>query len=101
MDEVVKIINDIKTGNIKPIYFFMGEEPYYIDKLTEYIENNKRHEISLYHSFNLLTLLFFQFTHFFNQPVVVALDDVLEVCGSVINEQHIKQKPKHVTSRID
>jgi len=40
MDEVVKIINDIKAGNIKPIYFFMGEEPYYIDKLTEYIEQN-------------------------------------------------------------
>ena len=40
MDEVVKIINDIKTGNIKPIYFLMGEEPYYIDKLSEYIEHN-------------------------------------------------------------
>ncbi|WP_298116213.1 DNA polymerase III subunit delta [Flavobacterium sp.] len=40
MDEVVKIINDIKAGNIKPIYFFMGDEPYYIDKLTEYIEQN-------------------------------------------------------------
>lgn len=40
MDEVVKIINDIKSGNIKPIYFFMGDEPYYIDKLTEYIEQN-------------------------------------------------------------
>lgn len=40
MDEVLKIINDIKAGNIKPIYFLMGEEPYYIDKLTEYIEGN-------------------------------------------------------------
>lgn len=40
MEEVVKIINDIKAGNIKPIYFLMGEEPYYIDKLTEYIEQN-------------------------------------------------------------
>ena len=39
MDEVLKIINDLKAGNIKPIYFLMGEEPYYIDKLTEYIEN--------------------------------------------------------------
>jgi DNA polymerase-3 subunit delta len=38
MDEVVKIINDIKAGNIKPIYFLMGEEPYYIDKLADYIE---------------------------------------------------------------
>lgn len=40
MDEVLKIINDIKAGNIKPIYFLMGEEPYYIDKLTEYVEGN-------------------------------------------------------------
>ena len=40
MDEVVKIINDIKAGNIKSIYFFMGEEPYYIDKLVEFIEKS-------------------------------------------------------------
>ncbi|KAF2518702.1 DNA polymerase III subunit delta [Flavobacterium salilacus subsp. salilacus] len=39
MDEALKIVNDIKAGIIKPIYFFMGEEPYYIDKLTEYIED--------------------------------------------------------------
>ena len=40
MDEVVKIINEIKAGNIKPIYFLMGEEPYYIDKLVEFIEKS-------------------------------------------------------------
>ncbi len=40
MDEIVKIVNDIKAGNIKPIYFLMGEEPYYIDKLSDYIEKN-------------------------------------------------------------
>jgi DNA polymerase-3 subunit delta len=40
MDEVVKIVNDIKSGQIKPIYFLMGEEPYYIDKLSDYIEQN-------------------------------------------------------------
>jgi len=40
VDEVTRIVNDIKQGNIKPVYFLMGEEPYYIDKLTEYIENN-------------------------------------------------------------
>ena len=40
MDEIVKIVNDIKAGNIKPIYFLMGEEPYYIDKLSDYIEQN-------------------------------------------------------------
>lgn len=40
VDEVVKIVNEIKQGNIKPVYFLMGEEPYYIDRLTEYIEDN-------------------------------------------------------------
>ena len=40
MDDVVKIVNDIKAGKIKPIYFLMGEEPYYIDKLSDFIEQN-------------------------------------------------------------
>ena len=40
MDEVLKIVNDIKAGKLKPIYFLMGEEPYYIDRLSDYIENN-------------------------------------------------------------
>jgi DNA polymerase III subunit delta len=40
MDDIVKIVNDIKAGNIMPIYFLMGEEPYYIDKLSDYIEEN-------------------------------------------------------------
>ncbi len=40
MDEAQKIAADIKAGNIKPIYFLMGEEPYFIDKLAEFIENN-------------------------------------------------------------
>jgi len=32
------IISDIKQGNIKPIYFLMGEESYYIDKISDFIE---------------------------------------------------------------
>jgi DNA polymerase-3 subunit delta len=40
MDEVKQIVVDIKNGNLKPIYFLMGEEPYYIDKISEYIEAN-------------------------------------------------------------
>ena len=40
MDEALKIVNDIKSGNIKPIYFLMGEEPYYIDKLSDFVEQN-------------------------------------------------------------
>lgn len=40
MDEVIQITKDIKAGNIKPVYFFMGDEPYYIDKLTDFIQEN-------------------------------------------------------------
>ncbi|PQJ20765.1 DNA polymerase III subunit delta [Tenacibaculum sp. SG-28] len=39
MNEANHIVQDIKKGNIKPIYFLMGEEPYYIDKISEFIEN--------------------------------------------------------------
>ena len=38
-DQVNQIVKDIKQGNYKPIYFFWGDEPYYIDKLSEFIEN--------------------------------------------------------------
>lgn len=40
LDKARSIINDIKNGNIKPIYFLMGEEPYYIDAISKYIEEN-------------------------------------------------------------
>ncbi|WP_026753550.1 DNA polymerase III subunit delta [Sediminibacter sp. Hel_I_10] len=40
MDDVKLIVGDIKKGKIKPIYFLMGEEPYYIDAISDYIEKN-------------------------------------------------------------
>ena len=40
MNEINQIVSDIKSGNLYPIYFLMGEEPYYIDKISDYIENN-------------------------------------------------------------
>ncbi|WP_394749110.1 DNA polymerase III subunit delta [Spongiimicrobium salis] len=40
MDEVKKIVGDIRSGNSSPVYFLMGEEPYYIDKIAEFIEKN-------------------------------------------------------------
>ena len=39
LDKAKTIINDIKSGNIKPVYFLMGEEPYYIDGIANYIED--------------------------------------------------------------
>ncbi len=40
MDKVKQIVTDIKKGDIKPIYFLMGEEPYYIDAIADFIEKN-------------------------------------------------------------
>jgi len=39
MNTINQIVSDIKAGNIKPIYFLMGEEPYYIDRISSYIED--------------------------------------------------------------
>lgn len=40
MERINQIVTDIKNGHIKPIYFLMGDEPYYIDKITDFIESN-------------------------------------------------------------
>ena len=40
MEEVKQLVSDIQKGLLKPVYFLMGEESYYIDKISEYIENN-------------------------------------------------------------
>ena len=53
-NEANHIINDIKKGNIKPIYFLMGEEPYYIDKICDVLIDNVLEEAQ--RSFNQMTL---------------------------------------------
>lgn len=40
MKEVDQILLDIKRKIFKPVYFLSGEEPYYIDVISDYIENN-------------------------------------------------------------
>ena len=34
------IIKELKTGQYRPIYYLMGEEPYYIDLISDYITDN-------------------------------------------------------------
>mgnify|MGYP000901318299 CR=1 FL=1 len=36
----VQIIKDIKNKVYHPVYFLTGEEPYYIDLISDYIEDN-------------------------------------------------------------
>ncbi|WP_349351285.1 MULTISPECIES: DNA polymerase III subunit delta [unclassified Flagellimonas] len=40
MDKVKEIVSEIKQGSPKPIYFLMGEEPYYIDRISQFIAEN-------------------------------------------------------------
>lgn len=37
MKEVNAILRDLKAGAIKPIYFLMGDEPFFIDQVSDYI----------------------------------------------------------------
>ncbi len=40
MKEVTQILTDLKRKIFKPIYFLSGEEAYYIDMVSDYIEKN-------------------------------------------------------------
>ena len=40
LEKAKSIITDIKNGKIAPIYFLMGEEPYYIDGISKFIETS-------------------------------------------------------------
>jgi DNA polymerase-3 subunit delta len=40
MNRIRQIVDEINSGKTQPIYFLMGEEAFYIDKIADYIENN-------------------------------------------------------------
>ena len=40
MHTVQSILNEIKSGKIHPIYFLMGDEPFFIDQISSFMENN-------------------------------------------------------------
>lgn len=40
LEDVKQLVAAIKKGDLKPIYFLMGEEAYYIDKISDFIEEN-------------------------------------------------------------
>lgn len=62
-----RIQRDIQSGNAAPVYVLMGEEPYFVDKITDYIEENALSEAD----------------KAFNQTIVygrdVSIDQVLSV----------------------
>ena len=36
----ISILKSLKNKDYKPVYFLTGEEPYYIDEISDYIEDN-------------------------------------------------------------
>ena len=38
MHTAQSIINDLKAGKVQPLYFLMGEEPFFIDQVSTYFE---------------------------------------------------------------
>ena len=34
------ILRELKAGQYRPIYYLMGEEPYYIDLISDYITDS-------------------------------------------------------------
>ena len=34
------IVRDLRARKFAPVYYLMGDEPYYIDKITDYIADN-------------------------------------------------------------
>ncbi|MDT0607695.1 DNA polymerase III subunit delta [Croceitalea rosinachiae] len=54
MEEAKRILNDIKNGSLNPIYFLMGEEPFYIDVISDYISKKVLTEVE--RGFNQMVL---------------------------------------------
>ena len=49
-----QIISDIKSRNYKPIYFLYGEEPYFIDKITDMLVDEVLEEAQKPFNLNIL-----------------------------------------------
>ena len=44
MKEASQILKNLRAGQYAPIYFLQGEEPYYVDLISDYIEKNALEE---------------------------------------------------------
>ena len=40
LEKAKQILDSIKKGDVKPVYFLTGDEPFYIDGISNYIEEN-------------------------------------------------------------
>ena len=88
-----QIISNLKNKNYSPIYFLAGEEPYFIDKISEYIEHNvlQEHERD------------------FNQTIFYGKDSapsqIIETCKRfpMMSEKQviIIKEAQHLASKLD
>ena len=93
MDEAKKIIKEIKAKNYYPIYFLMGDEPYFIDIISDYIQHHvlEEHERD------------------FNQTIVYGKDTTIDEIVSASKRfpmmaEHqvvIVKEAQHLTKTID
>jgi len=37
--DVAALVKEVKSGNLKPVYFLMGDEPYFMDQFTNFVEH--------------------------------------------------------------
>ena len=56
-----QILSDLRQKRYAPVYFLMGEEPYYIDVISDYIQKNvldeaeKEFDLSILYGFESLS----------------------------------------------
>ena len=62
------IVREVRAGNVRPIYYLMGEESYYIDRLADFITDSTL--LPEEKDFNLITLY----------GPETAIDDVINAC---------------------
>jgi len=54
MSSYIDIINSLKQKKFRPIYFLHGNEPFFIDQVSDYIENNVLDEAEKSFNFSIL-----------------------------------------------
>lgn len=91
-DHYIRILNDLKKKIYKNVYFLHGEEPYYIDLITEYIENNVLDEAE--RSFN-------QTVVYGEDTLITTIMDTARKFPMMSNQQVVIVKEAHYLKDLD